>query len=73
MKIYIFVSLIFSFIAMPFYVEYKILTNMPLLNGSEIFESWKEPPVKPRMIIYVFNLTNHDAFMSGKPNLILDS
>ena len=55
-----------SFIVMPFYVEYKILAKMPLKNGSEVYENWIKPPVTPRMMLYVFNVTNHEAFLAGK-------
>ena len=51
---------------MPFYVEYKILAKMPLKNGSEVYENWIKPPVTPRMMLYVFNVTNHEAFLAGK-------
>ena len=54
-----------SFITMPFYVEYKILNNLPIVNGSEVYENWVTPPVTPRMMLYVFNLTNLEAFLSG--------
>ena len=51
---------------MPFYVEYKIFAKMPLTNGSEVYENWIKPPVTPRMMLYVFNVTNHEAFLAGK-------
>merc|ERR1712079_700639 len=45
---------------------------MPLKNGSEVYENWIKPPVTPRMMLYVFNVTNHEAFLAGreKPNLV---
>ena len=60
-----------SFIVMPFYVEYKILAKMPLKNGSEVYENWIKPPVTPRMMLYVFNVTNHEAFLAGNENKVL--
>ena len=59
-----------SFIVMPFYVEYKILAKMPLKNGSEVYENWIKPPVTPRMMLYVFNVTNHEAFLAGNENKV---
>ena len=56
---------------MPFYVEYKILAKMPLKNGSEVYENWIKPPVTPRMMLYVFNVTNHEAFLAGNENKVL--
>lgn len=58
-------------IVMPLYVEYKILRNLPLVNGSEAFEGWRDPPVTPTMSLYVFNLTNLEAFLAGteRPHL----
>ena len=55
---------------MPFYVEYKILAKMPLKNGSEVYENWIKPPVTPRMMLYVFNVTNHEAFLAGNENKV---
>ena len=55
---------------MPFYVEYKILAKMPLKNGSEVYENWIKPPVTPRMMLYVFNVTNHEAFLAGNGNKV---
>ena len=51
---------------MPMFVEYKIFTNLPLVEGEEAYEAWKRPPVTPTMSLYVFNLTNKDAFLNGK-------
>ena len=53
---------------MPFYVEYKIFAKMTLTNGSEVYENWIKPPVTPRMMLYVFNVTNHEAFLAGNVN-----
>ena len=51
---------------MPKYVESKIYSNLPLEEGQEVFENWKNPPVTPESRVYVFNLTNEEAFLRGK-------
>lgn len=55
---------------MPKFVEHKIYTNLPLQEGQEAYEGWKNPPVTPQSNVYVFNLTNEKAFLNGdeKPN-----
>lgn len=55
---------------MPMYVEYKIITNLPLSEGLEAFEAWKRPPVTPVMTLFVFNFTNTEAFLSGLIQLV---
>jgi hypothetical protein len=47
------------------FVEDKILENLPLREGSEVYKGWKEPPVTPVVSFRVFNLTNQDAFLDG--------
>ena len=47
-------------------VEKQILQNLPLIEGSQMYHGWKEPPVNPVLYFYVFNLTNKDDFLSGK-------
>ena len=34
-------------------------------DEGEIFELWKEPPVELYIKIYLFNITNAEAFMDG--------
>jgi hypothetical protein len=51
---------------MPKFVEHKIYTNLPLQEGQEAYEGWKNPPVTPQSNVYVFNLTNEKAFLNGK-------
>ncbi len=51
---------------MPIYVEYKIFKNLPLTKGSEVYGNWIDPPVTPTMSLYVFNITNTEAFLQGK-------
>ena len=46
-------------------VEKQILQNLPLIEGSQMYHGWKEPPVNPVLYFYVFNLTNKEEFLSG--------
>ena len=62
----------YSRFVMPKFVEHKIYTNLPLQEGQEAFEGWKNPPVTPQSNIYVFNLTNEKAFLNGKKNFQLN-
>ena len=39
---------------------------MIMRDGSETFEMWRKPPVRPQMKIYFFNLTNANEFMQGE-------
>ncbi|XP_031841613.1 scavenger receptor class B member 1 isoform X2 [Nomia melanderi] len=34
--------------------------------GGEIFEMWRKPDVELYLKVYLFNVTNHDDYMSGK-------
>jgi len=47
------------------FVEDKILDNLPIREGSEVYKGWKDPPVTPVVSFRVFNLTNLDAFLKG--------
>ena len=46
-------------------VKSQILQNLPLIEGSKVHQGWKDPPVKPVLYFYVFNLTNKEEFLSG--------
>jgi len=64
-------AVICAFVMKPV-VKSQILQNLPLIEGSKVHQGWKDPPVKPVLYFYVFNLTNKEEFMSGseKPNLV---
>ncbi|XP_060837161.1 lysosome membrane protein 2-like [Rhopalosiphum padi] len=42
---------------------YKRLT---IQNGSLLYDSWKEPPVRPLLCVYIFNYTNVNEFINGE-------
>lgn len=35
-------------------------------EGGEIFEFWRKPDIDLYLKVYLFNVTNHDAYISGK-------
>lgn len=35
-------------------------------EGGEIFEFWRKPDVDIFLKVYLFNITNHDDYLSGK-------
>ena len=41
--------------------KYKIIFG----EGGEIFELWRSPPVDLYLKVYLFNVTNHEEYMSG--------
>ncbi|XP_050533291.1 scavenger receptor class B member 1-like [Daktulosphaira vitifoliae] len=44
----------------------EIYKRLTIANGSLLYESWKEPPVKPLLCIHIFNYTNVNEFMNGE-------
>ena len=38
---------------------------MVVSPDSDIYLLWKKPPVNPEMKIYLFNMTNLEAWMNG--------
>jgi len=51
------------------YVEGIVRSEIPIVEGSRIAESWKDPPVKPLLKIYFFNITNPVIFQNPKLNV----
>ena len=46
-------------------VNSKIVDNLVLFEGGQMFDGWRKPPINPVMKVYFFNLTNKDAFLGG--------
>lgn len=44
------------------YVE-EIINQLTIREGSEVFEAWRKPPMKPLICIYVFNYTNMPEYI----------
>lgn len=38
---------------------------MTIREGSEVYEAWRKPPVKPLICVHIFNYTNFDDFKKG--------
>lgn len=43
-----------------------------LKNGSQTFDWWRKPPVHPVMRVYIYNVTNADAFLNNAEKPILN-
>ncbi|KAG8230496.1 hypothetical protein J437_LFUL013538 [Ladona fulva] len=46
--------------------------TLSLSEGSYAFGLWKKPPVPIYLRVYVFNVTNSDAFLKGEERLRLE-
>lgn len=46
-----------------------IMQKLQYEEGGEIYELWQNPPAEIFIKIYLFNITNSEAFMSGKEKL----
>lgn len=46
------------------------LQQMVLRDGSEVYEAWKSPPVKPLICVHIYNYTNVDDYLKGKSEKI---
>ena len=49
-----------------FIVDDFVLNQMKLTESSMMTTLWKDPPVNARLHNYIFNVTNHEDFLSGK-------
>ncbi|XP_018358892.1 PREDICTED: scavenger receptor class B member 1-like isoform X2 [Trachymyrmex cornetzi] len=49
---------------------YELLFRWKIIfgDGGEIFEYWRKPDVDLYVKIYLFNVTNHDEYLSGEAN-----
>lgn len=45
-------------------IEYT--QKLLLAEDGEIFQLWERPPVDLFVKVYLFNITNHEEFMSGR-------
>lgn len=47
---------------------YELLFKLKIIfsPNSEIFELWQKPDVELYLKVYLFNVTNHEEFLSGK-------
>ena len=44
----------------------KLVQKLLLAEDGEIFQLWERPPVDLFLKVYLFNITNHEDFMSGR-------
>jgi len=45
------------------------LQKLIMTEGGEIFNLWAQPPVDLYIKIYLFNITNANAFLAGREQL----
>ncbi|XP_049792924.1 lysosome membrane protein 2 isoform X1 [Schistocerca nitens] len=67
--------LIFGIVIFVFFmtwVNMVIHKEIVLRNGSMTFDWWREPPVDPVMSVYIYNVTNADAFLNNGDKPILE-
>lgn len=41
-----------------------------MVKGDETYEMWKKPDAEIYLKVYIFNITNHEAFLSGEDDKI---
>jgi hypothetical protein len=46
-----------------------LLQKVMFTPGGETFELWRKPPVDLYLQVWLFNVTNKEAFMEGKEKL----
>ncbi|XP_066602738.1 scavenger receptor class B member 1-like isoform X2 [Prorops nasuta] len=54
----------FVLLCQPYDFLFKL--KVVLADGGEIFELWRKPPVDLYLKVYLFNVTNHEEYISGK-------
>ncbi|XP_076162654.1 scavenger receptor class B member 1 isoform X2 [Ptiloglossa arizonensis] len=47
---------------------YELLFKLKVIfgEGGEVFEIWRKPDIELYLKVYLFNVTNHEEYMSGK-------
>lgn len=58
-------------ILFPNLIELVLNKELVIRDGGRTYKWWKEPPVEPRMQVYIYNVTNADEFLNSgeKPAL----
>ena len=47
------------------FVNNYIKSQLILKKDSDIVKSWKNPPVRPQLKVYFFNVSNPEEFLNG--------
>ncbi|KAK4878304.1 hypothetical protein RN001_010810 [Aquatica leii] len=58
---------LFILLAQPYDVLFRL--KCVFSDGGEIFEMWRKPPVELYLRVFLFNVTNKDAFLNGEEKL----
>ncbi|XP_042228429.1 lysosome membrane protein 2-like [Homarus americanus] len=48
------------------FVNSFVYKELVIRNGTDVYQTWKHPPVVPHLRIYFFNVTNKEEFLSGE-------
>lgn len=51
---------------------YFIQQKLQFGDGGEIYELWRNPPVDILLKVYLFNISNAEAYMAGKEKMKLE-
>ncbi|KAF2896791.1 hypothetical protein ILUMI_09386 [Ignelater luminosus] len=58
---------IFILVAHPYDILFKL--KCVFTEGGEVFELWRTPPIDLYLKVYLYNVTNKDAFLNGTEKL----
>ena len=50
-------------------VDFLIQKQTSLTQDSMMVDLWKNPPLTPKLEVYVYNVTNSEAFLNGDEKL----
>ena len=50
-------------------VDFLIQQQTALTEESMMTELWRNPPLKPKLEVFIFNVTNAEKFLSGSETL----
>lgn len=58
-------------VVFPKIIDLILDNELALREGGRTYNFWKEPPVEPRMQIYIYNVTNADEFLNNNEKPVL--
>ncbi|XP_020294753.1 scavenger receptor class B member 1 [Pseudomyrmex gracilis] len=58
-------------VVFPKIIDLILDNELALRDGGRTYNFWKEPPVVPRMQIYIYNVTNADEFLNNNEKPVL--
>lgn len=67
-----FVEVLENILVIYLIIFFIFFQEIALREGSKTFQWWKLPPVNPVIRVYVYNVTNADAFLNNGEKPVLD-